>query len=49
MTFQKIADAVGVSYNTAWRAAQDVELIENDKLPGTDGTPRPARRSHYQF
>jgi len=44
MTLQKIADVVGVSYGTAHGIAQDIELINSDKLPGADGKARPA---HY--
>lgn len=41
-TYQKIADTAGVSYQTAYAAASDVELIDFNKLPGADGKLRPA-------
>ena len=44
MTLQKIADAVGVSVDTAHRVARDVELSDIGKLPGDDGKYRPM---HY--
>lgn len=43
MTLQKIADAVGVSVDTAHRVARDVELSDIGKLPGDDGKYRPMR------
>jgi len=42
MTYQDIAKAVGVSVNTAHRAASKVELFDSKKLPGADGKYRPA-------
>jgi len=42
MTYQEIADKVGVSVYTAHSAARDVELLENKKLIGADGKARPA-------
>lgn len=41
-TYQEIADAVGVGYATAYRAAADVELIQMDKVTGADGKRYPA-------
>jgi ParB family chromosome partitioning protein len=44
MTLQKIADAVGVSVDTAHRVTRDIELSDFGKLPGDDGKYRPM---HY--
>lgn len=52
MTYQQIADAVGVSVYTAHSAASDIELLENKKLPGADGKFRPtsyAGRADFPF
>ena len=42
MTYQEIADKVGVSVYTAHSAARNAELLENKKLIGADGKARPA-------
>jgi ParB-like chromosome segregation protein Spo0J len=45
MTYQKIADEVGVGIATVHRAAKDVEVFQSEKLPGADGKEYPA---HYK-
>ena len=42
MTYQQIAETVGVSVGTVHGVASDVELFKNEKLPGADGKYRPA-------
>lgn len=41
MTYQAIADAAGVSADTAHRLTRDVQLSDFGKLPGADGKARP--------
>lgn len=42
MTYQQIADTVGVNVATAHRAAADVELLQMQKVTGADGKQYPA-------
>lgn len=42
MTYQEIADKVGVSIGKVHAAASGVELFKNEKLIGADGKARPA-------
>lgn len=49
MTLQAIADAVGVSVNTAWNATRDAELFEIEKLEGKDGKARPTSYAPRSF